>query len=96
VCVLYLQHVVKEVELDDGLALDQVVHHGRVDVRHGVRAHADDQALQQVDLLRRIQDTAMIRPEKSAKIFFRAMFLEKKYENIVLPIVHAQRAVFLN
>ena len=51
----YLEHVVEEVELDDGLALDDVVHHGGVDVGHGVDAHRDDQPLQQVDHLRRVQ-----------------------------------------
>ena len=51
----YLKHVVEEVELDDGLALDDVVHHGGVDVGHGVDAHRDDQPLQQVDHLRRVQ-----------------------------------------
>ena len=50
-----LEHVVEEVEFDDGLALDDVVHHGGVDVRHGVDAHRDDQPLQQVDHLRGVQ-----------------------------------------
>ena len=51
----YLKHVVEEVELDDGLALDDVVHHGGVDVGHGVDAHRDDQPLQQVDHLGRVE-----------------------------------------
>ena len=49
----HLEHVVEQVELDDRLALDEVVHHGGVDVAHDVGADADDEALQQVDLLSR-------------------------------------------
>ncbi len=38
--VQYLQHVVDDVEFDDRLATDQVVHHGVVDVvHHGVTEH---------------------------------------------------------
>ena len=49
----YLKHVVKEVELDDRLALDEVIHHGRVDVTHDVGAVPDNQAFQEVDLFSR-------------------------------------------
>ncbi len=38
--VQYLQHVVDDVEFDDRLATDQVVHHGVVNVvHHGVTEH---------------------------------------------------------
>ena len=49
----YLKHVVEEIELDDRLALDEVVHHGRVDVTHDVGADSDDQTFQEVDLFSR-------------------------------------------
>lgn len=44
----YLQHVVDDVELDDRLASDQVVHHGVVDVMGHGEAQHQDQALQHI------------------------------------------------
>jgi len=49
----YLKHVVKEVELNDRLALDEVIHHGRVDVTHDVGADPDDKTFQEVNLFGR-------------------------------------------
>lgn len=44
----YLQHVVDDVEFDDRLPSDQVVHHGVIEVmRHGEGQH-QDQGLQHV------------------------------------------------
>ena len=51
--VRHLDHVVKQVELDDRLALDDVIQDGRVDVAHGVAAAGEDEALEQVDDLGR-------------------------------------------
>ena len=63
----YLEHVVEEIELYDGLALDEVVHHGSVDVGHGVGADTNDEAFQQVDLLGRVQNPAVVRSNKSKR-----------------------------
>ena len=51
----YLKHVVNDVELDDGLAPDEVVHHGVVHVAHHAVAQHHDEALQHVAHLRRLQ-----------------------------------------
>ncbi len=51
----YLQHVVDEVEFDDRLSSDQVVHHGVIDVMHHGEAQHKDQALQHVAHLRWLQ-----------------------------------------
>lgn len=51
----YLEHVVDDVEFDDGLASDQVVHHGVVQVmRHG-EGQQQDQGLQDVAHMRWLQ-----------------------------------------
>ena len=44
-----LKHVVKKIQLNDGLAFDQVIHHGSVNVAHDVDADADNEALEQVN-----------------------------------------------
>lgn len=54
-CVRYLQHVVDEVEFDDRLSSDQVVHHGVIDVMHHGEAQHQDQTLQHVTHLRWLQ-----------------------------------------
>lgn len=51
----YLQHVVDDVEFDDRLPSDQVVHHGVIEVmRHGERQQ-QDQGLQYVTHMRWLQ-----------------------------------------
>lgn len=44
----YLEHVVDDVEFDDGLSSDQVVHHGVIHIMHHGEAEHQDQASQHV------------------------------------------------
>lgn len=53
----YLQHVVDDVEFDDGLASDQVVHHGVVQVVGHGEGQQQDQGLQDVAHVRWLQKT---------------------------------------
>jgi hypothetical protein len=43
--VTHLEHVVENVQLDDGLRLYQVVHHRCVNIAHGQAAHQQNNAL---------------------------------------------------
>jgi len=43
--VAHLEHVVEDVQLDNGLRLDQVVHHGCVNIAHGEAAHKQNNSL---------------------------------------------------
>lgn len=53
---LYLQHVVYDVQLDDGLAPDQVVHHGVIHIaHHGVTQHHDE-TFEHITHLGRLQE----------------------------------------
>lgn len=55
----HLEHVVDDVELDDGLPPDQVVHHGVVHIVHHEVAHHQNDALQDVTHLGRLKQTSV-------------------------------------
>ena len=56
-----LKHVEEDVEFDDGLAPDQMVHHGHVHIVHDDTTRHKDESLQQVTHLRRLQQPALAR-----------------------------------
>lgn len=63
----YLQHVVDDVEFDDGLPSDQVVHHGVIEVmRHG-EGQQQDQGLQYVTHMRWLQQLRPTDQEEGIK-----------------------------
>lgn len=55
----YLQHVVYDVELDDGLPPYQVVHHGVVNIVHHKIADDQNDTLQNVTHLGRLKQTSV-------------------------------------
>ena len=44
-----LKHIIEQIQLDNRLALDQMIHHGSVDVAHDVDTEPNDEALEQVN-----------------------------------------------
>ncbi len=55
--ILYLQHVVDDVEFYDRLTPDQVVHHGVIHIVHHEITQSHDETLQNITHLSRLQDT---------------------------------------
>ena len=53
----YVEHVEENVEFDDGLAAYEMVHHRHVDVAHHGAADEQDDALEHVTQLRRVENT---------------------------------------
>ena len=64
-CRTHLEHVVDDVQLDDRLPPDQVIHHGVVHVVHHEIADDQDDPLQDVTHLGRLQHTSV--PETDEK-----------------------------
>jgi len=58
----YVKHVEEDVELDDGLSADDVVHHRDVDVVHHKTADDENDAFQQITDLSSVQQTSACRP----------------------------------
>lgn len=54
---LYLQHVVYDVQFDDRLSSDQVVHHGVINVAHHKVTQHHDNAFKDVTHLGRLEQT---------------------------------------
>ena len=55
----HLEHIVDDVELDDGLAPNQVIHHGVVHIVHHEIADDQNDTLQDVTHLGRLKQTSV-------------------------------------
>ena len=67
----YVEHVEEDVEFDDGLSADDVVHHRHVDVVHHDAADDQNDAFQQITNLSRIQQISRRRPATTQLLFNR-------------------------
>lgn len=81
----YLQHVVDDVEFDDGLSSDQVVHHGVIQVMCHGEGQQQDQGLQDVAHVRWLQQPRPTEHTQNTQ-FIKAKWPVQKRERNTLKV----------